>query len=76
MFLESFLFNKPIITTDVSDFLDIQAGRGIVTSKSTKGMYRGMKEYLKKGYRVEKKFDAKKYNLDIEKQLKKILKNS
>lgn len=76
VFLESFLFNKPIITTDVSDFLDIQAGRGIVTSKSTKGIYRAMKEYLNKGFRVEKRFDAKVYNLNIEKQLKKILKNS
>ena len=76
VFLEAFLFNKPIITTDVSDFLDIQAGRGIVTSKSTKGIYKAMKEYLNKGYKIEKNFDAKKYNTNIEKQLKKILKNS
>ncbi len=76
VFLESFLFNKPIITTDVSDFHDIQAGRGLVTPKTTKGIYKAMKEYLEKGYKVEKRFDAKAYNLNIEKQLKKILKNS
>ena len=34
-----------------------------------------MKQYLEKGYRLEKKFDAKLYNSKIEKQLKKILKN-
>ena len=76
VFLESFLFNKPIITTDVSDFQDIVAGRGIVTSKTTKGLYKAMKQYLEKGYRLEKRFNAKEYNLKIEKQLKKILKNS
>ena len=76
VFLESFLLNKPIITTDVSDFRDIQDGRGIVTPKTTKGIYKAMKQYLEKGYRLEKRFDAKEYNLKIEKQLKKILKNS
>ena len=75
VFLESFLLNKPIITTDVSDFQDIVAGRGIVTQKTTKGIYKAMKQYLEKGYRLEKRFDAKQYNLKVEKQLKKILKN-
>ena len=74
VFLESFLLNKPIITTDVSDFRDIQDGRGIVSSKTTKGIYKAMKQYLEKGYRLEKRFDAKKYNSKIEKQLKIILK--
>ena len=76
VFLESFLFNKPIITTDVSDYKDIQAGRGIVTNKSTKGIYKAMKEFLNNGYRIEKKFNAKSHNYEVEKQLKKILKNS
>ena len=76
VFLESFLFNKPIITTDVSDYKDIQAGRGIVASKTTKGIYKAMKDFLDNGYRIEKKFNARKYNLEVEKQLKKILKNS
>ena len=76
VFLESFLFNKPIITTDVSDYKEIQAGKGIVTNKSTKGMYKAMKEFIDKGYKIEKKFNARKHNLEVEKQLKKILKNS
>ena len=75
VFLESFLFNKPIITTDVSDFHDIQAGRGLVTTKTTKGIYKAMKEFLEKGYRLEKRFDAKEYNLGIERKIKSILKN-
>ena len=76
VFLESFLFNKPVITTDVSDYKDIQAGRGIVTSKTTKGIYKAMKLFLDKGYKLEKSFNSRKYNLEVEKQLKKILKNS
>lgn len=76
VFLESLLFNKPIITTDVSDYKDIQAGRGIVTNKSTKGIYKAMKEFLNNGYRIEKKFNARIHNFEVEKQLKKILKNS
>ena len=76
VFLESLLFNKPIITTDVSDYKEIQDGKGIVTSKSTKGIYKAMKEFLDNGYRIEKKFNARKHNIEVEKQLKKILKNS
>ncbi len=75
VFLESFLFNKPIITTDVSDYKDIQAGRGIVTTKTTKGLYKAMKEFIVNGYKIEKKFNVRKHNLEVEKQLKKILKN-
>ena len=75
VFIESMILGKPIITTDVSDYKDIQAGRGIVTTKSTKGIYKAMKEYLDRGYKIEKKFDPRKYNYDVEKQIKKILKN-
>lgn len=76
VFLESFLFNKPIITTDVSDYKEIQAGKGIVTAKTTKAIYKAMKEFMDKGYKIEKKFNARKHNMEVEKQLKKILKNS
>ena len=35
-----------------------------------------MKVFLNNGYRIEKKFKARANNLGVEKQLKKILKNS
>ena len=76
VFLESFLFNKPVITTDVSDYKVIQDGRGIVTEKNTKSIYKAMKEFINNGYKIEKKFNVRKHNLEVEKQLKKILKNS
>ena len=76
VFLESFLFNIPIITTDVSDYGDILQGRGIVTSKNTKSIYKAMKKYMENGYIINKEFDAKKYNKQIKNKLKEILKNS
>ena len=75
VFLESYIFNKPIITTDVSDYEDIEFKRGIVVSKSTDGIYMAMKEFLKKGYKINDKFDAYKYNIDVKNKLNKILKN-
>ena len=76
VFLESFLFNIPIITTDVSDYGDILQGRGIVTSKNTKSIYKAMKKYMENGYIINKEFDAKKYNKQIKNKLKEILKSS
>ena len=76
VFLESYLFNLPIITTDVSDYGDILKGRGLVTSKNTKSIYQAMKKYINKGYVINEEFDARKYNMQIKNKLKEILKNS
>ena len=76
VFLESYLFNLPIITTDVSDYRDILQGRGIVTSKNTKSIYQSMKKFIEKGYVIKKEFDSREYNRKIENKLKEILKNS
>ena len=76
VFLESYLFNIPIITTDVSDYGDILQGRGMVTFKNTKSIYKAMKKYMEKGYTINKEFDARKYNEQIQNKLKEILKNS
>lgn len=76
VFLESYLFNIPIITTDVSDYGDILQGRGMVTFKNTKSIYKAMKKYIEKGYTINKEFDARKYNEQIQNKLKEILKNS
>lgn len=75
VFLESYLFNIPIITTDVSDYGDILQGRGLVTSKNTKSIYQAMKRYMERGYIIDKEFDVRKYNTQIKNKLKEILKN-
>lgn len=73
VFLESFLFNIPIITTDISDFIDVQNGRGMVASKSTKGIYKAMKQFLEKGYNVKNKFSEREYNKKVKNKIKEIL---
>ncbi len=65
VFIESMILGKPIITTNVSDsMLDVNEKFGIVVEKSEDGVYLGMKEYLDKGFNMQK-FDAKKYNEEI-----------
>ena len=73
VFLESYILNKPIITTDVSDYKDIERGRGIVVKKDEKYIYNAMKDFIKNGYQIKEKFNAEKYNLDIQKRLNEIL---
>lgn len=72
VFLESFVLNKPIITTDVSDYNDIK-GRGIVVSKSVKGIYNAMKYMITNGYNIQNKFDEVKYTDEIKNKIKLIL---
>lgn len=65
VFLESMILNKPIITTDVSDSKkDIENKYGIISEKSTNGIYNAMKNFLENGFKP-KEFDAKQYNEEI-----------
>ena len=73
VFLESYILNKPIITTDISDFEDIENGRGIVAKKDTRQIYEAMKNFVENGYQIEEKFNVNEYNMKIENILKEIL---
>lgn len=71
---EARVLNLPIITTDVADAAMItKEGYGILCENSSDGVYVGMKEFLQNGYKLEKKFDAKKFNDRITKELDSIL---
>lgn len=73
VFVESQILGKPIITTDVSDSKkDIEGKCGIVVERSDEGLYKGMKEFLDKGYATIK-FDPKEYNKEILEKLKDII---
>ena len=71
VYLEAFVLNKPIITTKVSDYQELE-GRGITVEKNTDAIYNAMKEFIEDGYKITKPFDAKKYNEDIIEKLEKI----
>lgn len=63
VFVEAFVLNKFIITTDVSDALeDVKDKYGIVTSKDTEGIYDAMKECLENKPIIKEKFNPEEYN--------------
>ena len=73
VYIESLVFNKPIITTDVSDSKkDIEGKYGIVTPRTEEGVYEGMKQYLENGFTTHE-FDAQEYNDEIARKLEKII---
>lgn len=65
VFLESFTLNKPLITTKVSDYKQVEGKYGYLTEKNAEDIYQKMKLFLKKGFTIQKKFDDKKYNQKI-----------
>lgn len=71
---EARVLNLPIITTDVADAAMItKEGYGILCENSSDGVYLGMKKFLDEGYELKTKFDAKKFNSKISKELDNIL---
>lgn len=73
VFLEAFVLEKPILTTDVSDAVEqVEAKHGKVVQKETRAIYEAMKQAIQKGYTITEKFDAHAYNAEILKQLESI----
>ncbi len=67
---EARILNIPVISTDVADAKEIlNQGYGIICNNSEEGVYTGMKQFLDKGYIVQKKFDYQKFNSDINNKL-------
>ena len=72
VFLESFTLNKPIITTKVSDYKEVEDNFGYVTEKNSKDIYEKMKLFIENGYQINKKFKPEEYNKEIIKKLEEI----
>lgn len=72
VFLESFILGKPIITTKVSDYSQVEGKFGVVVEKDTQAIYEAMKQWIEHGYIVKEKFDVEQYNDEIQKKLEKI----
>lgn len=72
---EARVLGIPFITTDVADAKQLtKEGYGILCENSQKGVYEGMKQYLKEGYEVKNKFNYKKFNLEITSKLNETIK--
>ena len=72
VYLESFVLHKPIITTKISDYEQVEDGRGMVVEKDTQAIYMAMKEFIQNGYEVKNPFDYETYNKHIIKTLETI----
>ena len=76
VFLESKVFNVPIITTDVSDAKnDINGKYGIVSKNDFDSYYEVLKKFLDSGFIIQTKFDYKNYNENILKNIYEIIDN-
>lgn len=75
VYLESFVLNKPIITTKLSDYEQVE-GRGIVVEKNVDSIYNAMKNFIKNEYVLTNKFDYKKYNEDIIGKIENLINNT
>ena len=72
VFIESMILNKPIITTKVSDYEDVEGKYGYTTTKEIEDIYEKMKLFIQNGFEIKETFDAKKYNKEIIEKLEKI----
>lgn len=73
VFLESMILKKPIITTKVSDYEQIENNFGLVTTKDIEDIYQKAKQFIEQGYTIKKEFDIEKYNEEIIEKLEKII---
>lgn len=73
VFLESMIMNKPILSTKVSDYEDLDGKYGMFCEKNTEAVYKMMKNYLDNGFELKNKFDYKEYNEDIEKRIESMI---
>ena len=69
VFLESMMVGKPILSTKVSDYEDLDGKYGIFCDKTEEAVYEMMKDYLDNGFKLKETFDYKKYNKDIENKI-------
>lgn len=74
VFIEGMILELPIITTNVSDSMEIINNKyGIVVEKNIESIYNEMKYAIKHGIKCKEKFDYVKYNSEIKNKIKKLI---
>lgn len=73
VFVEAMTMHKPLVTTKVSDYQEVEEGYGVVVENSHEGVYLGMKEFLDQGYKIKNEFDPEKYNQKIMEKLEELI---
>ena len=72
VFLESMILKRPLITTKVSDYEQIEEKFGVVTSKEVNDIYNAMKNFIQNGFELKEEFNYQKYNEEILQKLEKL----
>lgn len=65
VFFESMILKNPIITTNVSDYNEIEGKYGIVTTKEEKDIYEKMRNFIQNGFELKEDFNYKEYNKKV-----------
>lgn len=72
VFLESLVLNKPIITTKVSDYQDIEEKYGYIAENNVEDIYEKMKLFITKGFNANDKFNPEIFNSNLLNKIRKI----
>lgn len=76
VFLEAMVMNKPILSTRVSDYEDLEGKNGIFCEKTVDGVYKCMKQYLDNGFKIKKKFNYNYFNQKILNKITDMIENN
>lgn len=76
VFLESLVLNKPILSTKVSDWQQLDNINGIFVENDDTSIYYAIKKFLDEGFKIKNKFNAQNFNKDIMNKIEKIINNS
>lgn len=74
VFLETMILDKPLLSTKVSDYEELDGIHGVFVEKDTDSVYKMMKNFIDKGFKIKEHFDYKEYNKNIEKKIEKLIK--
>ena len=73
VFLETMILDKPILSTKVSDYEELDGIHGIFVDKDTDSIYMMMKNFIYKGFKIKDHFDYKEYNKNIKKKINNLI---
>ena len=73
VFIESLVLNKPIITTKVSDYQEIEEKYGYTTLKTAEDIYEKMKYFINNGFDIKEQFNPEEYNNKLLDSIKRII---
>lgn len=72
-FMESMVLGKPIISTDVADYQEIDGRYGMIAKKEVNDIYEKMKQFIENGFIIKEQFNPEEFNQNIIGQIKNII---